>query len=88
MGMSIMKVTYFSWLRTKTGCADEMVNLPPDVTNVGELITFLGGQHPGLQEIASQNGSIRCTINRRYVDFSHPVNSADDVTIFPPVTGG
>ncbi|MEM0929135.1 MAG: molybdopterin converting factor subunit 1 [Pseudomonadota bacterium] len=83
-----MKVTYFSWLRTKTGVPAEDVPLPDDIDTMGELISLLGQTHPALQELTEQEGSLRCTVNRRYVDMTHPVTNTDEVTIFPPVTGG
>lgn len=83
-----MKVTYFSWLRTKTGVAAESLELPPSCGTVESLVQHLATRHPALGEIAGAQGSLRCTVNRRYVEPSHPLQATDTVGFFPPVTGG
>lgn len=83
-----MKVTYFSWLRTRVGTSAEEIGLPDGVTTVGGLLDFLGEARPGLRDVLKTPGALRCTVNRRYVDPSHPVGASDEVAIFPPVTGG
>ena len=83
-----MRVGYFSWLRTKTGTAAEVIDLPKDCSTVEKLIRYLSDRHPPLAEIADAPGGLRFTVNRRYVEKSHPLQSSDDVGLFPPVTGG
>ncbi|HEV7371469.1 molybdopterin converting factor subunit 1 [Arenibaculum sp.] len=83
-----MKIIYFSWLRTKAGTPAEEIGLPDGVTTVGGLLDHLGEVRPGLRDVLKTPGALRCTVNRRYVDPSHPVAASDEVSIFPPVTGG
>ncbi|MEE3624960.1 molybdopterin converting factor subunit 1 [Nitrospirillum sp. BR 11752] len=83
-----MRIAYFSWLRAKTGTASEQIDLPQNCNTVSELIDYLSGRHPALAEIATAQGSLRYTVNRRYVEKSHPLAATDEVVLFPPVTGG
>jgi molybdopterin synthase sulfur carrier subunit len=83
-----MRVSYFSWLRTKTGMAAETIELPSECATVEDLVRHLSQRHPQLAEIANARGSLRCTVNRRYVEDSHLLASTDDIAFFPPVTGG
>lgn len=83
-----MRVSYFSWLRTKTGCASEEVARSSDCRTVGDLVARLADRHPALGEIAAAPGGMRYTVNRRYVEASHELSDGDEVSLFPPVTGG
>jgi sulfur-carrier protein len=83
-----MRITYFSWLRSKTGLSSEDFDLPDNCKDIGSLVTFLSNRHPELAAVANAAGSLRFTVNRRYVDRDHPLQPADTVGLFPPVTGG
>lgn len=83
-----MRISYFSWLRTKTGMASETIELPSHCATVDDLVRHLSRCHPPLAEIAEARGSLRCTVNRRYVENTHQLAPTDDVGFFPPVTGG
>lgn len=83
-----MRIGYFSWLRTKTGTSAEVIDLPEGCGTVDNLITYLSGRHPQLGEIANAPGGLRFTVNRHYVEKTHPVQPTDNVGLFPPVTGG
>src|SRR3546814_11967951 len=52
------------------------------------LIDILSDRHPDLAAVANAEGSLRFTVNRRYVERDHPIQPADTVGLFPPVTGG
>lgn len=83
-----MKITYFSWLRSKTGLSSEEIELPDDCNDIDGLVDLLSGRHPDLAAVANAQGSLRFTVNRRYVERDHPLQPADAVGLFPPVTGG
>lgn len=83
-----MKITYFSWLRTKAGVPSEDIDPPGDVETVGDLMAWLADRRPALKEIATTAGALRCTVNRRYVEAGHRLQPGDEVAVFPPVTGG
>jgi molybdopterin synthase sulfur carrier subunit len=83
-----MKISYFSWLRTKTGIPNEEIALPVQCRTVDDLVRHLAARYPALAEIADARGSMRFTVNRRYVENSHELASDDEVGLFPPVTGG
>ena len=83
-----MNVRYFAWLRAKVGKGAEEVSPPDDVRTVGELMTWLAQDRPGLAEALDRPGVIRAAVNQDYADPDHPVKPGDEVAFFPPVTGG
>ena len=83
-----MNIRYFAWLRHRTGIAHETVEPPAEVTNIAELIAWLGIRHPRFGEACAAQGVVRCAVNRIYVDRDAPVEPKDEVAFFPPVTGG
>ena len=83
-----MKLLYFAWLKTKTGVAEEDVNLPEGVATVGDLLAWLEGRGPGFADALSDRGAIRVAVNQAFAQPGDPVRAGDEVAIFPPVTGG
>ena len=83
-----MNVKYFAWLRAKVGKGAEEVSPPEDVRTVGDLMTWLAKDRPGLAEAFARPGVIRAAVNQDYADPDHPLKPGDEVAFFPPVTGG
>ena len=83
-----MKLLYFAWLRAKIGTSEEMVDLPADVTTVGNLLEWLKRRGPRFADALSDASVVRVAVNQNYVPWDHPVRPGDEVALFPPVTGG
>ncbi len=83
-----MKLLYFAWLKTKTGCAEEDVTLPAEVGSVAELLAWLKTRSPGHAAALADESAIRIAVNQAYAKPADPVHQDDEVALFPPVTGG
>ncbi len=83
-----MKLLYFAWLRAKIGTSEEMVDLPAEVTTVGNLLEWLKRRGPRFADALSDASVVRVAVNQDYVPWDHPVRPGDEVALFPPVTGG
>ena len=83
-----MKLLYFAWLRTRIGCAEEEVELPPDVQDVAALLDWLRSRGAHYCEALRDLSVVRVAVKQNYVRPKHPVREGDEVAIFPPVTGG
>jgi sulfur-carrier protein len=87
-GMASIKILYFAWLREKVGKAEEIVDLPPSVRTVAELIALLKARGPEYAEAFARAEVVRAAVNQRHVQADASVAGAGEVAFFPPVTGG
>ena len=83
-----MKVLYFAWLRTKTGCAQEDLSLPAHVGDVTALVEWLKQRSPGHADALADLSAVRAAVNHEFAAFDHALGADDEVALFPPVTGG
>lgn len=83
-----MKLLYFAWLKTKTGCAEEEVALPEEIGTVAELVAWLKTRSPGHAEALADEKAIRIAVNQAYAKPGDRVSDGDEIALFPPVTGG
>lgn len=83
-----VKLLYFAWLRARIGCAEEEIDLPPGVRDVGGLLGWLKSRGGSYAEALRDLAVVRVAVNQDYVGCEHAVQEGDEVAIFPPVTGG
>jgi sulfur-carrier protein len=83
-----MRIRYFAWLKHRVGCAEETLDVPPEVASVAALKRWLAGRHPGFADAVASPGVVRCAVNQEYVPEDAPLRAGDEVAFFPPVTGG
>jgi len=83
-----VKILYFAWVREKTGKAEEILDLPANVTTVAELMVWLKGRGPEYAEAFAQGDVIRAALDRNHVKSTAPLAGAREIAFFPPVTGG
>ncbi len=83
-----MKLMYFAWLRQELGVSEETVTPPDTVTTVENLLEWLAVRNPDFEALVKKRPIIRVAVNQEYADLDHAVTAADEVALFPPVTGG
>jgi len=83
-----MRIRYFAWLKQRTGCAEEELDLPPEVATVADLMAYLGRRHPRFAEAAAGQGVVRCAVDQTHAEPTVLLAGAREVAFFPPVTGG
>jgi molybdopterin synthase sulfur carrier subunit len=83
-----IKIRYFAWVREKTGKAEEIVDVPADVTTVAELTAWLKSRGPEYAEAFARAEVIRAAVDHAHVKPSASLAGAREVAFFPPVTGG
>ena len=83
-----MRVRYFAWLKHRVGCAEEVVEPPPEVATLAALKLWLADRHPGFAEALATPGVVRSAVNKEYAPEDVSLRPGDEVAFFPPVTGG
>jgi molybdopterin synthase sulfur carrier subunit len=83
-----VKLLYFAWLRERIGKPQEEVELPPEVTTVGDLIGWLSGRGEEYAHAFENPKVVRAAIDRAHVRPDTAIAGAREIAFFPPMTGG
>ncbi|MEO0329537.1 MAG: molybdopterin converting factor subunit 1 [Pseudomonadota bacterium] len=84
-----MKLVYFAWLRERLNCGEETVELPSNVANVSDLFTWLAKRDELFASVFEHADIIQVAINQKHVqDRSTSLEGANEIALFPPMTGG
>jgi molybdopterin synthase sulfur carrier subunit len=85
-----MSVTlrYFAWVRERIGKTDEVVDLPPGIRTVGDVVAWLAGRGEEYAHAFENPKVIRAAIDRAHVKADTAISGAREIAFFPPMTGG
>ncbi|MBX9591633.1 MAG: molybdopterin converting factor subunit 1 [Hyphomonadaceae bacterium] len=83
-----VKILYFSWVREKTGKAEEIVDPPAGVETVADLVAWLKRRSPEYEAAFARPGVVRAAVDRTHVQPTASIAGAREIAFFPPVTGG
>ncbi len=83
-----MQALYFAWVRERIGVGEEMLSPPVDVATVGALLDWLAARSPGHAKALADRSAIRVAVDQDFVGAEASIAGAQEVAIFPPVTGG
>ena len=83
-----MKVVYFAWVRERIGMAEEVVDPPPAVHTVADLIGWLSGRGEQYAYAFENARVIRAAIDHAHVKPDTAIAGAREIAFFPPMTGG
>lgn len=83
-----LNILYFASLREEIGSDREQVDLPPEVTTIGGLKTWLGERGEQWQLALAENRSVGIAVNQALANDDTALTEGAEVAFFPPVTGG
>ncbi|ATW04636.1 molybdopterin converting factor subunit 1 [Sphingopyxis sp. BSNA05] len=83
-----LDIVYFAWVRERLGMDQERVQLDDDTGTIGDVLTMLVDRGGIYAEIFADTGKLRFALDQDYAVLATPVGSAQELAIFPPVTGG
>ncbi len=83
-----MKLVYFAWVRERIGLTEEEVDLPAEVTTVGDLVGWLKSRGPEYEHALAEPRVIRFAVDHVHAQRDRPLAGAREVALFPPMTGG
>ena len=82
-----MIIKYFAWLKNITNTEEEKID-DKNITDVKTLKEFLLKKYPKLNQYMKEDDFIRVAINLEYITTNEPIDSKDEIALFPPVSGG
>ncbi len=83
-----MKLVYFASVRERIGRPEEELDLPADVTTVGELVGWLKQRGPEYEAALGEPRAVRVALDHVHARMEAKLAAAREVAIFPPMTGG
>lgn len=81
-------ILYFARLRETFSVSNEQVALPANVQDVAGLIALLRARGEAWETELAPGKAFRIAVNQSMASGDTPVADADEIAIFPPVTGG
>lgn len=83
-----MKLIYFAWVRERIGKAEETVDLPAGLETVSDLLNWLRERGEEYENALQHPDVIRVAINQEHVAHDEKIGGAQEIALFPPMTGG
>jgi molybdopterin synthase sulfur carrier subunit len=83
-----MKVKYFAWVRERVGKAEEIVEPPPGVQTIEDLMAWLAKRGETYAYAFETPRVIRAAIDHAHVKSDAAIAGAREIAFFPPMTGG
>ncbi len=83
-----MKLKYFAWVRERIGKSEEMVEPPPNVRTVADLMAWLTERDDAYAHAFETPKVIRAAIDHTHVKADAAIAGAREIAFFPPMTGG
>ncbi|MEW5420480.1 molybdopterin converting factor subunit 1 [Amorphus sp. 3PC139-8] len=83
-----MRIVYFAWVRERVGLEAEDIDLPESVATAGELVDWLKERSPGHAFALEEPRAIRVAVDKVHARPDAPLAGAQEVALFPPMTGG
>ncbi|MEM7067872.1 MAG: molybdopterin converting factor subunit 1 [Pseudomonadota bacterium] len=84
-----MKLVYFAWLRERLGIDEETVDLPDTVETVAHLLEWQKSRSESFADVFEHSEIIQVAINQKHErNREASILDANEIALFPPMTGG
>jgi sulfur-carrier protein len=83
-----VRLRYFAWVRERIGKPEEVIETPPDIKTVNELVTWLASRGDEYAHAFENPAVIRAAIDHHHVRPDAAIKDAGEIAFFPPMTGG
>lgn len=84
-----VKLLYFAWLRERLGVSEEQIELPAHVILVSDLLDWLKQRDELFADVFEHSDIIQIAIDKQHVQSrSTELGDANEIALFPPMTGG
>lgn len=83
-----VRLVYFAWVRERIGLSDERLVLPGEVRTAGEMIAWLAERGDNYAYALESPSTIRVAVDQLHIEQDEPLGAAQEIALFPPMTGG
>ncbi len=83
-----MKLVYFASVREAIGLSSEECDVPQDARTVGDLVARISARSEGHARALQDPARLRFALDQEMVESDALLAAAQELAIFPPVTGG
>lgn len=84
----MITILYFAWVREKIGIDSESLTPPASIETIADLLDWLSTRSPAHADALQDRTQIRTALDQNFAPPETPLGTAQEVAIFPPVTGG
>lgn len=84
----MVKLVYFAWVRERIGKSEEVIDLPSSVETVADLLSHLTKLGDNYAVALATPDVIRVAIDQQHRQHDDPIDDAQEIALFPPMTGG
>ena len=77
----MVKILFFGDLVDALGMASDLIELPPDITDVERLLFMLSRRGEMWKKMLLGNPKLNITINKQFVEKSAPVRDGDEIAL-------
>lgn len=81
-----MELVYFAWVRERIGLPRE--RFETQASTVADLVEELRAREERYAAAFADLSALRVAIDQELADFDAPLDGAEEVAFFPPMTGG
>ncbi len=83
-----MKLLYFASVREAVGVSSEELAFPQELRTVAEAVDWLSGQSAEHAAAFNDRAKLRFALDQNMATADTLIGHANEMAIFPPVTGG
>lgn len=83
-----LRLLYFAWVRDSIGTGEEQIAHPGADCTVTALLDILAAGSAAHAAAFADRARLRAALDQNYVTLDSPIGEAQELAIFPPVTGG
>lgn len=79
---------YFAWVRERMGRGEEEIAPPAEVATVADLVDWLAARDDVSAAALADRAALRAAVDQAFVGLDASIAGANEIALFPPVTGG
>lgn len=83
-----VKLVYFAWIRETIGKPEDLLELPVEITDVTGLLAYLPSLGDNYAQALLYPEQVRVAINHEHAEHQTSLHGAQEIALFPPMTGG